>query len=130
MKMKVKTVKIKVQSEKEFEEKVKTHLSKIDRGIFPARAVREISFTNLEALKKILTQKRLGVIHCIRHRKPQSIYELAKYLKRDLKNVRKDIQLLEQLGFIEVRKKMSEDSERQVTIPQVNFGRINVDIVV
>lgn len=130
MKMKVKTVHIKIQSEKDFEEKVKARLSKIDRGVFTAKAVREISFTTLSAMRKTLTQKRLEVMHCIKHNHPQSIYELAGLLKRDIKNVRKDIQLLEQLDFIEVRKGKSKDSERQVAVPQVNFERINVDIAV
>jgi len=130
MKMKVKIVHINIQSEKDFEEKVKAHLSKIDRGVFPAKAVREISFTTLSAMRKSLTQKRLEVMHCIKHNHPKSIYELAGLLKRDIKNVRKDIQLLEQLDFIEVRKGKSKDSERQVAVPQVNFERINVDIAV
>jgi len=130
MKMKVKTVQIKIQSEKDFEERVKKHLSKIDRGLFPKKVVREISFTNLETLRKTLTQKRLELMHCIKHTHPKSVYELAGFLKRNIKNVRKDVQLLEQLGFVKVRKEKSEDSERQVTVPQVNFERINVDIVV
>ena len=130
MKMKVKTVHIKIQSEKDFEEKVKARLSKIDRGVFTAKAVREISFTTLSAMRKTLTQKRLEVMHCIKHNHPKSKDELAGLLKRDIKNVRKDIQLLEQLDFIEVRKGKSKDSERQVAVPQVNFERINVDIAV
>ncbi len=90
--------------------------------------MRETSFTSLEALKRILTKKRLELMHCIKHKKVKSIYELASFLKRDVKNVGKDVWLLERLGFIEVRKNKADNSERRTCTPRINFDRINVAI--
>ena len=61
MVIKIKTVTIKIQSEDEFERKVRKHLAKIDSGVFK-KPVRETSFTSLEALKRILTKKRLELM--------------------------------------------------------------------
>ena len=117
---------VKVRSEDEFKQRVRKHLSQIDNGIFPNKPKIETSFTSLEALKKILTQKRLELIRCIKHEKPKSIYELAVKLKRDAKNVSKEIQLLKSAGFIEVTKQKSNG--RKAYIPRINFDRINVSI--
>ena len=127
MVIKIKTVTIKIQSEDEFERKVRKHLAKIDSGVFK-KPVRETSFTSLEALKRILTKKRLELMHCIKHKKAKSIYDLAKFLKRDVKNVGKDVWLLEHLGFIEVRKDKADNSERRTCAPRIHFDRINVAI--
>ena len=126
MVIKVRSTMVKIQSEDEFKQRVRKHLFQIDRAVFPNKPKIETSFTSLEALKKILTQKRLELIRCIKHEKPKSIYELAVKLKRDAKNVSKEIQLLKSAGFIEVTKQKSNG--RKAYIPRINFDRINVSI--
>ena len=55
-------------------------------------------------LKQLLNPEKIKILYTIKHSKPGSIYELAKLLKRDLKAVRNDLDILEQGGFIEIQK--------------------------
>jgi predicted transcriptional regulator len=42
------------------------------------------------------------MLHILKTKQPNSLYELAKLLSRDFKSVRQDILLLEKLGFVEM----------------------------
>lgn len=128
MPIKIKTVNVKIQSEDEFKEGLRKQLSQIDRGILPKKAVTQTSFSSIDALKKVFTEKRLELMHCIRKKKPKSIYELAMLLNRDVNNVKKDVQRLEELGFIETISEKRQKSQRKSTTLQINFDRIDVSI--
>lgn len=87
----------------------------------------ELSFQNIDTLRKVLTEKRLELLHIIRKHSPDSIYELAKITNRDLKSVNTDINVLVNLGLISLEKTVTE---RQKTKPRVEFDRLNVEIVI
>ena len=53
-----------------------------------------ISFESIEGLRNALTRKRLEVLSAVRHKKPNSIYELSKILHRDIKSVNTDLKVL------------------------------------
>jgi predicted transcriptional regulator len=59
-----------------------------------------VYFTSIEAARNLLTRNRLALLRAIRARRPGSIYELAKTVKRDLKNVQQDLRILEEYGLI------------------------------
>ena len=61
-----------------------------------------IYFTSLEAIRKVLTEKRLELLRVIKEQEPDSVYELAKILKRDIKNVNDDLELLKDIGLCRV----------------------------
>src|SRR4030067_1983282 len=84
----------------------------------------EIYFTSFEALRKALTPKRLELLPVIKTQKPQSINELARMAKRDLKNVADDVKYLEKIGLIEKKE------DRNKTTPIVKFDKINLEIAV
>jgi predicted transcriptional regulator len=84
----------------------------------------KIYFTSLEALRKALTPKRLELLHIIKTRKPSSINELARFAKRDIKNVADDLKYLGQIGLIE-----REETDRK-TKPVIHYDRIALEIVV
>lgn len=50
-----------------------------------------LSFGNLEAMRKVLTPKWLGLLRVIRRDRPASVYALAKTTGRDLRNVQDDV---------------------------------------
>ena len=123
MSLHLKTTKLKIQPESAFVQNVKKHLSEIDRGRLPKKAVTATSFTSLDALEQVLTSKRLRLLHVLKEKKPQTGAELAKYLKRDVKEVRAEIQFLKNRGVIEVKptqshppKKTSSDHDDTITI--------------
>ena len=61
----------------------------------------------------------------IRHKKPKSVYELAKLVERTPENVNTDIKLLKQLGFVETTK---VKEIRRKLVPEVSYNRMTLEI--
>ena len=62
----------------------------------------EVGFTSIEAARNFLTRERLSLMRTIRTRHPGSLYELAKMVKRDFKNIQEDIRILERHGLVRI----------------------------
>jgi len=124
--MKVKKVKIGIKSLKEVLEDFAETAEAIERGEKVKRR-RGYYFENLAAFRRALTEKRLEVLHVIKREKPSSVYELAKLLKRDVKNVTQDLEYLKQIGLVEIRR-TKEKQERN--IPEVKYDKIDLQIAV
>jgi len=92
-------------------EKVKKH-----KGVY---------FESIDAMRTVLTDKRLNLLKAIKDYKPESIYELAKILDRDLKNVNEDVKLLSELGLVKLKK---TKTGRKRTIPAVDYTKIILEI--
>jgi predicted transcriptional regulator len=121
--MKVKKIKIGIKDVKSvLEDFVKTGEA-IERGE-KVKKERGVYFTSLEAFRKALTPKRLELMHIIKTKKPSSINELARFAKRDIKNVADDVKHLERIGFIVI-----EAGKRKST-PVVKYDKINLEIAV
>ena len=74
----------------------------------------------------MLTRKRLELLRAIREHRPDSIYELAKILKRDLKNVTEDVKFLSQLGLVKLKK--SQVDKKKKSTPVVDYSKISFEI--
>ena len=100
--MKVKRLKISVrpleEGLREFKDTLKT--LKAGRKV-PKRT--GVYFVSVEAMRRVLTEPRLNLLHTIRTRRPHSIATLAKLAKRDFKNVREDVKILSDLGLVELQ---------------------------
>lgn len=59
-----------------------------------------VGFSNVHNFRKFFSEKRMELLSVIKHRKPRSVYQLAKILNREYKNVHEDVELLEELGLI------------------------------
>ncbi len=59
-----------------------------------------ITFPDLEALLAALTPKRLSLLRYVRHHQVRNIRALATDLRRDYKNVHKDVEILAKLGLL------------------------------
>ena len=86
-----------------------------------------IYFDSIDNMRAVLTNNRLLILKIIRERKPNSVYELAKMLDRDLKNVNQDLKLLAEVGLVTLEK--IEDDKKRV-IPHVDYGKILLEIPV
>jgi predicted transcriptional regulator len=86
-----------------------------------------IYFDSIDAMKAVLTNHRLLILKTIREYKPKSIYELAKILRRDLKNVRQDLRLLSEVGLVIFKE--TETDKRRI-MPEVNYAKILLEIQV
>lgn len=84
-----------------------------------------IYFTSLEAVRTLLTDKRLELLHLIRKHSPRSINQLATIAKRDFKNVYMDVMLLKDYGLIQMsrRSKASKTVRQAISVP---YQAINI----
>jgi len=87
----------------------------------------KISFENIHKLRKFLTEKRIELLHIIKHDNPGSMYELAKMANRDFKSITTDIAILKDLNLVSLEK--IKDGRIRVK-PKVNFNKINLDITI
>ena len=88
-----------------------------------------VYFTSLEAARNLLTPSRLALLRAIRNRRPGSIYELAKMVSRDLKNVQQDLRILERHGLVRMSRRRGV-GKRKVRIPRAMFGAIQLKIAI
>jgi len=63
-----------------------------------------LTFPSVEKLFKILTPARWEIVKALQTLEFNSIRDLAKFLRRDYSNVWKDIQILNDLGIVEIEK--------------------------
>jgi len=95
----------------------------IERGGFVAEE-KGTYFTSFEAFRKALTPKRLELMHIIKAKKPSSINELARFAKRDVKNIADDVKYLEQIRLIQKKETASR------TTPVITYDKIALEIAV
>jgi len=66
---------------------------------FRSEPKKEVSEIGL--LRSLLSNEKARILHTIKAKQPNSLYELAKLLSRDFKSVRQDVLMLEKFGLIE-----------------------------
>lgn len=88
-----------------------------------------VYFTSIEAARNLLTPHRLALLRAVRAGRPGSIYELAKMVNRDLKNVQGDLRLLETYGLIRMADG-TRAGKRRVRVPQALFDQIELKIAI
>ncbi len=124
--MKVKNVTVRIKSLKDVFEEAKDVMKRLEKGK-KVKKHEGISFENLDVMRKVLTEERLRILKTIKKEHPSSIYELAKILKRDMKNTFDDVQYLAQVGFIEIKK---TKEGREKATPIVKYDKILLEIPV
>ncbi len=122
----VRDIRISIKSEEDLFNEVKGVWRKLEKGESTKRH-EGISFENTEAMRKVLSEERLRILKTIKREHPKSIYELAKLLRRDIKNTFDDVQFLAQIGLVELKKTREG---REKTTPKVNYDRILLEIPV
>ncbi len=124
--MRVKNIKIGIRTRKDAFREAKEVMKKLSKGE-KVKAHRALYFENLDAMRRVLTEKRLELLHVIKEKKPSSIYRLAKILGRDINNVIEDLKYLEVVGLVELKK---TGRGRKETIPSANYDKIQLEIAV
>lgn len=124
--MNVKNIKVVVTDRKEALKEFAHALGRAQKGE-TVQLHECISFQNINALRKILTEKRLELLHLIKKHHPDSLYQLAKIADRDLKSVNIDLDALKEMGFVSVQE--TEDGRHRVK-PKVEFDTLQVEIAI
>lgn len=83
----------------------------------------EIRFMNWHAFSNALTPLRIEMLAVIASQKPNSIYELAKILNRDFKNVHSNVKYLAELGLIDLK----ETGRRSSLKPIAKYRGIDIE---
>lgn len=119
--MKVMTISIKSEKDamKDFERAFESAHKRA-----PFAPIKGAYFTSLEAVRNLLTTKRLALVHIIREKSPRSIYGLAKLANRSFPSVLKDVNVLSKHGLITLTKE--KESPRHPVHPSVNYSAINL----
>ena len=86
-----------------------------------------IYFDSIDNMRAILTNNRLLILKVIREHKPKSVYELARILGRDLKNVNQDLKLLSEIGLITLERR---ETDKKRVMPHVDYSKILLEIPV
>ena len=117
--MRLKTARIIVESFGD----TNTRWLKALKGKSKSKANEEIiTLESWEILGKLLSPSRLQILAEIPNRKPKSIAELARQLKRDFKNVHKDVQFLADIGLIDLK----EEGPRNTLRPVAKYKEIEL----
>ncbi len=125
--MRVKNITVGIKNLKTVMDEAKDIMKRLDAGKKVVKQKPGIYFENIDTMRKIITEERIRILHIIKTDHPSSIYELAKMLKRDLKNVSNDVHYLAQVGLLELEK---TKEGREKTTPKVGYSKILVEIPV
>ena len=123
--MKIKNVNIGIKSVEEGLKEFAGVVNDARRGRFPKKPLVGVYFTSIEDMRKVLTVKRLELLHLIRELEPESIYQLARAAKRDLKNVQNDVALLARIDLVQLSR---SKTRRDRVIPRVGYDRLQLQI--
>jgi predicted transcriptional regulator len=88
-----------------------------------------VYFSSIEAARNLLTPRRLALLRAIRGKRPGSIYELAKLVGRDFKNVQGDLKLLEKYGLVRLASRR-RTGKRVVKAPRAACSEIALKIAI
>ena len=124
--MKVKKIDIGIKGLKESLKDFADTWKKLDAG---KKTTKEegIYFDSIDTMRAVLTNKRLLILRTIRERHPASVYELAKILKRDIKNVNQDLTMLSDVGLVTLEK---TKTDKKRIVPHVDYNKILLEIPV
>ncbi|MGK5085763.1 hypothetical protein WDW37_20935 [Bdellovibrionota bacterium FG-1] len=108
--MKVKKIRVQIKSLDAALDEFVEVAGKIQKGtkVAPKTATYVV---DSETARAIFTESRLRLIQTIKHKAPKSIYELAKIVKRDFKNVYDDVVFLAEIGILGITE--SKDGRKQ-----------------
>ena len=125
--MRIKNVKIEIKPLGEALKEAAAVMSRI-RKKEQVKLKKSLGFASIGSFREFFTPKRLELLHVIRHRSPESIYELAKMTGRDFKSVVTDLKILEKHGLIDTKKKPVKGGYK--VKPELYYDKLTVDIAV
>jgi predicted transcriptional regulator len=87
---------------------------------------KNFDFSGIASLRQLLTDEKARILHTIKYEKPNSIYQLAKLLKRNFKSVNDDLKVLERFGLVSF---VEEKTKKRVRHrPEIAADSINISL--
>ncbi|HJH31830.1 MAG TPA: ArsR family transcriptional regulator [Methanosarcinaceae archaeon] len=122
--MKLKDVEIIVMSNEEYGEHLNELFENVRRGEIHKPEPPKIVARTTEDIGKILTRERLRLLQIIREKRPESISELARMLKRKQSNVHNDLTFLKGVGLLELK----EGKNHVKKMPVVDYDALHITV--
>ena len=88
----------------------------------------DFDFSDISLLRQVLSNEKAKILYTIKNQKPESLYLLAKTLKRNFKSVRDDVLDLERFGFIDLEKNSKGERKRIKPVLAVKSLQINFEL--
>jgi len=86
----------------------------------------DFDFEGISELRQLISNEKARLLYIIKNQQPDSIYNLAKIVKRDFKSVRQDVKLLEKFGFIVL--KPETKGKRKKLKPVIAIDKLQVSL--
>jgi len=83
---------------------------------------------DISLLRSLLSHEKAKILHVLKTKQPNSIYELAKIVGRDFKSVRADTRIMEEMGFIEMIP--VHKGKRQKLKPLLVIDQLNIVLII
>jgi len=95
-----KNIRVEIRGEEESAHEFVKAWRRAEAGEPAEEPAEHLYFQDLGTLLQVLTPRRLELLKSLHDAGPESVRALAKRLKRDYKNVHRDVQALEQAGLL------------------------------
>ena len=122
--MKLKDIEIVVISDEEYGKHLNQLFERIKRGEIREPEPNKIVARTAEDIGKILTRERLRILAIIKEKKPESISDLARLLKRQESIVHNDLTFSEGIGLLEFK----EDKNYVKKMPVVDYDALHITV--
>lgn len=122
--MKLKEVEFVVMNDKEYGKHLNQMFEMAKKGKLSEQEPHKIYVRSADIISKTLTQERIRLLQVVKEKKPESISELARILKRKQSNVHLDVIYLEGLGLLELK----EGDNHVKRIPTVGYDAMHIRI--
>jgi predicted transcriptional regulator len=127
--MKARKFKIKIQSLKNFKDDFDRAWKLAEHGKqYESDYELILSFQDVSSLVRLFSPERTRIILTVREKKPNSIRELARLLKRSQPNVQKDVRDLTSLGVLELMKVKIKGQRQQSLKPSCPWDEFDVAV--
>jgi len=113
-----------IRTKAEGKKALRTAFERVRQGDFTPQEP-GLYFETVADLRRILTDKRLDLLLAITQHHPGSVPELASQVERDYKNVSEDVDLLRQLGLVQLETREGRGGPKAPTVP---YDEIHVTI--
>lgn len=123
--MRIKRIKIGVKDWREGLRDLSSTVREAESGYRVEPRDPQLFFIDLEALRDVLTPRRIDLLKIVHREKPASVYRLAKLAGRALKNVQQDVELLARVGLLELTR---SSSSRRRLIPRVDYDAMRLEL--
>jgi predicted transcriptional regulator len=128
--MKTRKFKIKIRaSDEDIASNLKQTLKLAEKGLLKKNEYDLIlTFPNLSWLSRVFSPERMRLLQVVRKEHPESIYQLAKLLHRQLANVQRDVYELAEFGILVLKKIKKTDTNRESIQPCFEWAGFDIAV--